>query len=192
MDPALIAWARAVKRRHRLPPLWFFTDHTRAPAPLAVMVRLPRRLSGVVLRLEGYPAPLALAMAAARLCRARGLALVAADARLAARLGVGVHWRGGRRAGARPRRGLASASAHGAAQLVAARRAGADLAFLSPVFSTHSHPGARTLGARGFAALARRAGPVKPFALGGVSPRRLAVLGPRCAGLGGIELFLKP
>uniref|UniRef100_UPI002638D909 thiamine phosphate synthase n=1 Tax=Acidocella sp. TaxID=50710 RepID=UPI002638D909 len=85
-----------------------------------------------------------------------------------------------------------SASAHGPAQLVAARRAGAGLVFLSPVFPTLSHPGARVLGARGFAALARRAGPLKPCALGGITRRRLAALGPGCAGIGGIELFLGP
>jgi len=157
---------------------------------LPVIARLPAGLSGVVLRLENVPAPLALATAVAKLCRARRLALVVADPGISARLGLGVHWRGGQRAGKRPARGLITASVHSAAQLTAARRAGADLAFLSPVFSTPSHPGAATLGARGFAGLARRAGQVKPAALGGITPSRLPALGAFCAGLGAIELFL--
>ena len=58
-------------------------------------------------------------------------------------------------------------------------RAGADLLFLSPLFPTHSHPGAPALGRARFAALARGARP-PVIALGGMRAghaRGLALLG---------------
>jgi len=68
------------------------------------------------------------------------------------------------------RRWLHSAPAHNAGELIAARKAGADAALLSPLFATRSHPGAASLGPACFAALARRA-PLPVIALGGVHPR---------------------
>ncbi len=145
MDPRLIAWARAAAGRRgpgrRLPRLWLFTDARRLPDPRPAVARLPIGLGGVVLRHDGEPGRLALGRDLARICRARRLTLVVAgDARLAAALGAGLHLRGGRWPGpVRPRRGLVSSSAHGSAELHRARRAGADLVFLSPVFATASH-----------------------------------------------------
>jgi thiamine-phosphate pyrophosphorylase len=55
----------------------------------------------------------------------------------------------------------------------------ADLLFLSPLFPTRSHPGARILGRVRFAALARKAG-MPVIALGGIGRhevRGLATLG---------------
>lgn len=186
MDAGLAAWARAAVAREatrepsrRLPVLWLFTDRQRLPDPLAAVARLPRGRAGVVLRHDGDPGRAALGRALARVCRARRLVLVVAgDVRLAAALGAGVHLRGGRWPdGGRPgriRRGrpravrLLTSSAHTPAELRRARRAGADLAFLSPAFPTASHPGAPSLGAVRWAALARRAG-LPVAALGGVA-----------------------
>jgi thiamine-phosphate pyrophosphorylase len=56
----------------------------------------------------------------------------------------GVHGRSPHRA-VRPL--LRSAPAHHRAELLAARRAGADLILVSPIFPTRSHPGAPALGA---------------------------------------------
>ncbi len=186
MDAGLAAWARAAVAREatrepsrRLPVLWLFTDRQRLPDPLAAVARLPRGRAGVVLRHDGDPGRAALGRALARVCRARRLVLVVAgDVRLAAALGAGVHLRGGRWPdGGRPgpiRRGrsravrLLTSSAHTPAELRRARRAGADLAFLSPAFPTASHPGAPSLGAMRWAALARRAG-LPVAALGGVA-----------------------
>jgi thiamine-phosphate pyrophosphorylase len=64
-------------------------------------------------------------------------------------------------------------------EIRAAERAGADLLFLSPVFATSSHPGARPLGLARFAWLARRT-PLPVLALGGMNGprgRRLASFG---------------
>ena len=166
--------------------LWLFTDAQRLPDPLAAAARLPRGLGGVVLRHDGMAADrVALGRALARLCRARGLALsVAADWRLAACLGAGLHLRGGRWPAAAPRYLQAvTSSAHGVADLRRARRAGA-LAFLSPAFATASHPGAPPLGPCRWGLLARR-GFWGVAALGGIDGRTVRRL-PGCAGAGAI------
>jgi thiamine-phosphate pyrophosphorylase len=118
-------------------------------------------------------------------CRRRRLALsVAGDWRLAVALHAGLHLRGGRR----PARGcrVLTSSAHGVADLRRARRAGAAVAFLSPVFATASHPEAPSLGPLRWALMARRAG-MKVAALGGIDGASVRRLPPgRCAGAGAI------
>jgi thiamine-phosphate pyrophosphorylase len=193
MDARLIAWARAVKARHgrvrrALPVLWLFTDERRLADPLPSVARLPRGLAGVVLRHDGDPHRAVLGRRLARICRVRRLALVVAgDARLAAALGAGVHLRGGHWPGqVRTRRGILTSSAHGAAELRRARRAGADLVFLSPAFRTPSHPDAVGLGPMRWSLLAR-AGRLPVAALGGIdhaTVRRLPA--GLCRGVGAI------
>jgi thiamine-phosphate pyrophosphorylase len=105
--------------------------------------------------------------------RQRGLLIVLAGSpELARRWGAdGVHGPG---TGASSRL-LRTASAHNLREVRRAEAAGAHLIFLSPVFATRSHPGARTLGARRFAALARQARrPV--VALGGMDAERAQTL----------------
>jgi thiamine-phosphate pyrophosphorylase len=202
MDKRLAAWARQVKARSKtrsgkavggkaangLPALWLFTDAVRLPDPLPAIARLPRGC-GVVFRHDGVPGRAALAAAAARLCRQRGILMtVASDPRLAAAVGAGLHLRGGR--AARPwRRGWlrpgqpVTSSAHDAPDLVRARRAGASAAFVSPLFATLSHPGARPLGPVRWAALTKLArGPV--LALGGVSGATVRRVPPAARGGG--------
>lgn len=171
------------------PVLWLFTDPARMPDLPAAIMALPKGLCGVVFRHDGAPGRAALARAAARACRARGTALVVAgDGRLAARLGAGVHLRGGRWPGpVRPRRGWRTSSAHSRADVVRARRAGAHAVFLSPVFPTRSHAGAAALGPFRWAAGAH--GPAA-FALGGVTGRGAMRLPRWCAGAGAIDALL--
>jgi thiamine-phosphate pyrophosphorylase len=193
MDRRLLAWAHANRRRRSdVPPLWLFTDARRLPDPRPVVARLPRGLAGVVLRHDGDPDRAALGADLARICRARRLALVVAgDARLAATLHAGVHLRSGRWPGPGPgprRRGkrLVTSSAHGFADLRLAHRAGAKLAFLSPVFPTLSHPGAKVFGPIRWSRIAR-ASPLPVAALGGVdggTVRRLPLI--YCRAIGGI------
>jgi len=166
------------------------SDPTRLPDPLPAARRLPRG-AGVLAR--DLP-ELALA-ALARLCRARGLALlVGGDGRAALRHRAGLHVpdrrvvRGLLPFLATRRRGAAwatlSAAAHGRAGLARGRRLKADWLLLSPVFPTRSHPGATVLGPWRFAALAARAGrPV--LALGGMTPA-LARRVPRAMGFAAI------
>lgn len=194
MDRRLVAWARSVKSRRARrggggwPVLWLFTDAERLPDPLPAAARLPKGLCGVVLRHDGVAGREALGRALARICRVRRLVLVVAgDVRLAARLHAGLHLRRGRRAGRVSRlcQPLTS-SAHDAREVARARRAGAALVFLAPVFPTASHPGAHPLGPRRWAAIARRGG-TPMLALGGVNGRNVRAL-PRglCAGAAAI------
>jgi len=157
----------------------------RLPDPRAAASRLPRG-SAVVARgvAPGILPDLA------RLCRARGLALlVAGDGRLALRLGAGLHlperaspgvlaFLRARRPGA-----LLSLAVHGRRGLARGRLLRADAALISPLFPTLSHPGAPALGPHGWAWLARHAG--RPaVALGGV--RGWGRVPPMAAGLAAI------
>jgi thiamine-phosphate pyrophosphorylase len=163
-----------------------FTDSRRLPDPRASVARLPRGLAGVVFRHDDQPNRAALGRDLARICRARRLVMVVAgDVRLAAVLRAGVHLRGGRWPGAVRAKGFITSSAHSFPDLRRAARAGAGLAFLSPVFATASHPGAQSLGPARWSRLARGAR-VALAALGGVdgiSVRRLPMV---CRGVGAI------
>lgn len=185
MDGKLLAWGLR-GRPGALPRLWLFTDDLRLPDPRRSVQALPRGRAGVVLRHDQDPARLALGRDLARICRDRRLVLVVAgDSRLAARLGAGVHLRGGRRSGPRGRRGLVTSSAHTIPSLLAARSAGAELVFLSPAFATASHRGAPGLGPLRWAIMARAAAGLRVAALGGIDglsvlrlpARRLAAVG---------------
>jgi thiamine-phosphate pyrophosphorylase len=67
--------------------------------------------------------------------------------------------------------GLRTASAHTRREAIAAVRAGADAVFVSPVFATRSHPGARALGQIRFALMVQGLA-IPVIALGGMTPRR--------------------
>jgi thiamine-phosphate pyrophosphorylase len=161
----------------RWPRLWLFSDPVRLPEPAAAARRLPRG-AGVVARGLSDAALARLG----RVVRARRLVLlVGGDGRAALRARAGLHWPDreavpGRFAFLAARRrgvpwGRLSVAAHGRRGLARGRRLGADAVFLSPVFSTASHPGAAGLGLLRWVALGRRAGRAV-VALGGMDPRR--------------------
>jgi thiamine-phosphate pyrophosphorylase len=154
------------------------TDERQGEALWRALAELPRG-AGIVFR--HYRTPPAerrrLYEAVRAVARRRRLTLVlAGPARLAAAWRAdGAHGRRIRRT-ARPL--LYTAPAHSRTELVTARRAGADLVFLSPVFATQSHPDGRTLGTVRFGALAQHGSGV--IALGGMDvarARRLRGLG---------------
>ncbi|ATW02984.1 thiamine phosphate synthase [Sphingorhabdus sp. YGSMI21] len=145
-----------------LPPrLWLFTDE-RNDAQLEQSVRKLPRGSGIVFRHYHLPADARRARfeTIRRLARRYGhRLLLAGPVEQARRWGAdGVH-------GRTPRRRLAagllhSVAVHDAGEIQQANRAGADLYFLSPVFTTRSHPGQRPLNplqARRLAALCQGA-----------------------------------
>lgn len=217
MDRRLVAWGRAVKARRRLavppaspfadavhrravppassfadavhrramPPLWLFTDPARMNDVAAAVRALPAGLCGVVFRHDGVAGRANLLREVARICRARRLMLVVAGPG-AMPAGVGRHLREGR-GGLAP--SGSTSSAHGRAALVRARRAGATLAFLSPVFATASHPGATVLGPCRWAAAAGRSG-MAVGALGGVDGRSVRRLPAFVAAVGAIGALL--
>ena len=147
----------------RHPTRWLMTDERLGDALWAALERLPRG-SGVMFR--HYATPTAerrrLFARVRRVARRRGLVLVRAGA-AAMRGEAGVHARRGR--------GLVTWPAHDRREAVAAWRAGARVVFVSPVFATRSHPGARPLGPLRAAAVARGL-PVAAIALGGMDARR--------------------
>lgn len=180
-----------------LPTLWLMTDAARGDAA-AAMRALPRG-AGIVFRHYGVPDREALARDWRSLARRHALVfLVAGDHRLAARIGAdGFHAPEAlthRLLAARRLmpNGLLTAAAHGCPGLLAAARNGADAAFLSPVFATASHPGARPLGVLRFAALAESA-PLPVMALGGLNADRFVRLkGAAAGGYAAISAFQKP
>ena len=72
-----------------------------------------------------------------------------------------------------------------------ARATGAAFCFVSPVFPTGSHPGARPLGVARFARLLRGRGAIPVIALGGVDGARARALPRGVAGAGAIDAFLR-
>jgi thiamine-phosphate pyrophosphorylase len=138
------------------------TDERLGEGLWAALERLPPG-SGVVFRHYGLaPAERRALFDRVRgVCRGRRLRLLVAGGWLPG--GDGVHNRRGP--------GLRSASVHNLRELRAAERGGVDLVFLSPVYPTGSHRGAKPLGPSRFALLARRA-KVPVIALGGMNAER--------------------
>ncbi|MBF0562028.1 MAG: thiamine phosphate synthase [Alphaproteobacteria bacterium] len=176
------------------PPLLLLTDE-RGPDPLAMAARLPAG-SGIVLRSYTLSTPerRELAIRLGILCKARRLWLVvAADPHLAALARAdGLHLpegiaRHGILAPAllwlRRKGGFLTVAAHSQIAIRRAAILGARAALLSPVFTTASHPGARTIGPHRFAAWCRAA-PIPVYALGGLSAKTVRRL--RGAGAVGV------
>lgn len=162
-----------MRSRHPLPRLWMLTDERQGDALIPAVRRLPRG-AGIVFR--HYSLPHAdrrkLFGRIRRLARARDLFLsLAGPETLALRWRADAfHGREGRR-----RQLLRTMSAHSLREMREAERSGADLLFLSPVFATQSHPGARTFGATRFNLLLA-ATQVPVVALGGVDRRKAEAL----------------
>ena len=140
------------------------TDERLGEGLWAALRRLPRG-SGVVFRHYATPAAerRALFLRVVRVARARGLVVVRAGERAGAGED-GVH-------SMAHGHGLRTAPAHDRRAAVAAVRRGAKVLFVSPVFSTRSHPGTAALGPRKARRIARGL-PVVVVALGGMDARR--------------------
>jgi thiamine-phosphate pyrophosphorylase len=87
--------------------------------------------------------------------------------------------------------GTVSVGCHSVGEVAVARAAGADIALLSPVFPTESHPEARPLGLEMLRAASQTAGKVPVFALGGVNAGNAAsCIEAGATGVAGIRTFL--
>ena len=179
-------------RRHPFPDIWLFSDE-RIAAGMTELAAIVPPGSGIVVRHDRLPpgARWRLLRRLARTARTRGLLLLlAGPPALAKRWGAdGVHLRQplAARAGQARRLGLVVAMpVHDRREARRARRAKADVAFISPLHATRSHPGAPALGRAAWLRLARLAG-AQPVALGGMTPARARALRLRAAG-GGIAV----
>ncbi len=156
-----------MRRRQPVPLLWLMTDERLSDDLWRTVRRLPRG-AGVVFRHHATPVAERRALFARllRVARARGLVLVRAGD-VAMRGEMGTH------RGRGP--GLVTWPVHDLREAGVARRAGAELVFVSPVFATRSHPGAVGLGVVRAALLARRCVGAR-VALGGMDARRFRVV----------------
>ena len=177
-----------------LPPLVLITDAARLPDPLGAAARLPAG-SAVLLRDYDLAERQALALKLSALCRQRRLKLlIAGDAALAIRIGAsGVHLPERRISEVRRwrhrRHWLITVAAHSREALSHAAMAGANAAFLSPVFATRSHPGYRPLGPERFNLLATMAS-LPVYALGGIVVENAdRLLRGRAVGIAAIHAF---
>jgi thiamine-phosphate pyrophosphorylase len=143
------------------------TDERLGERLFEAMERLPKG-AGMVFRHYSLPEPerRALFEQVKSQARRRGLMLLLAGPALqACSWGAdGSHGRGGGP-------GFRSAPVHNRREIRAAERAGADLLFLSPIYPTRSHPGARPLGPQRFTLLARCT-QLPVIALGGMNLSR--------------------
>ncbi len=173
-------------RHPKLPTRWLMTDERIVDLD-ATVARL-RRGDGIVFR--HYATPLKerrrLFARLLRVARRRGLVLVRAGD-VAMRGEMGVHG-----AAKMVRPGVRTWPAHSRIEAVAGVRAGADALFVSPVFATRSHSGARSLGLIRAADIGREL-QVRLVALGGMDARRYRAI--RRSGFDGwaaIDAFAAP
>lgn len=166
-----------MQRSHPLPKIWLMTDERLGDDLLPAIQRLPTQ-SGIILRHYhlNEKARKSLFRQVMRICRRRGhVLLLAGDERTAMRWHAdGFHQR--RR---RTSRLLHSAPVHNAREIVGVKTASPDLLFLSPIFATNSHPGARPLGPLAFRRLAKLVSSGRIIALGGMNRRNAKMLPPR-------------
>jgi len=179
----------------QLPIAFYFTDDARGSCPLEISKTLPPN-TGVIFRHYNAPHRISLARKLAKICRKNGTPLfVAKTPGLAASISAtGCHL---------PENFIAmvpairrrfpqlyiSAACHSETAVIAARQMGVDLAFLSPVFATKSHPGAKYLGILHAAQIAH-ATRLPIYALGGITPNHFnAVRSAGFTGFGAIGLF---
>lgn len=164
------------KRHTPLPRIWLMTDTRMGERLLPAIKALPKG-AGVIFRHYEMESKArgALLCDVRRIAKARRLTLVVAG-------------KGGRHGRFR---GALTAPVHSLRELIVAERARAQLLFVSPVFATSSHPGAKPLGRVRFGMLIRQSKrPV--IALGGMNAKRaqsLKAMG--IYGWAGIDAFKK-
>ena len=171
-------------KKRFLPKIWLMTDPRLGDGLLAAVRKLPAG-SGVVFRHYQLASGerFTLFRQIQRTCRQRGHVLVlagkddwSAD---------GVHGRARLRSAQ-----ILTMAVHSVREIRNAQKLGADLMFLSPVYATRSHLGARALGVTQFSQLAKLAGPAKVIALGGMTRNKAQTLTNHIAyGWAGIDAF---
>lgn len=172
--------------------LAFMTDLRRLPNQIDILTALPLG-TAVIFRDYDHPTRLSLARTYRDLCGRYGLKfIVADDAHMAKAVDAdGVHLPSYRLS--RPQKngikGYLSCACHTADDLKYAAQLGADIAFLSPVFRTASHPEKASLGVAAFKKIADHA-KLPILALGGITSENVSELGHgNVVGIGAIGAF---
>lgn len=161
--------------RKDVPKIWLMTDE-RFGDDLLRAIKALRSGSGVIFRHYGL-AELErrkLFRRIRRTCRQRGHVLILAGTELQAMRWCADGFHG--RQTQRRSKLFRSAPVHDRDELRLARRNGADLVLISPLFATGSHPGERPMGKSRFNALAAQSGKAAVIALGGMTARKAALL----------------
>ncbi len=178
-----------------LPSSFYVTDENRNRSAIETVCQLPAG-TGVLFRHYGVKDRAKLGKALAKICKQRKLSLyVAGDATLAHQLNSdGLHlpeWQINQLPLLRTRYPLRqiSAACHTFRNLKTAENLGADLVFLSPIFPTKSHPGARSLTPlRSSSWIKNLSAPV--YALGGVNEKHFTQLSNAgFSGIAAISMF---
>jgi thiamine-phosphate pyrophosphorylase len=182
---------RRHKNKHLLPRVWLMTDPRFGDELLAAVQRLPSR-SGVIFRHYNLDlqARHALFLQVKRICTRRGHRLLLAGTEQQARKwqADGFHSRTAPRA--QSKRMLRTAPVHSVKEIARAKHVKADLLFLSPMFATATHKGARPLGRYRFMALASSCQATPVIALGGLNKQHgLGLNARRIYGWAGIDAF---
>lgn len=156
--------------RARHPPIptqWLITDERIGGALWDALERVPRG-GGVIFRHYSLDVDTrrALFLRVKRVTQRRRLMLIIAGTDY---LGPQVAGRHGRASTCSP--GLKSRPVHNLQEVIAARRARADMILISPVFATRSHPGQPPLGLARATCLARQTA-IPAIALGGIDQRK--------------------
>lgn len=176
-----------------LPRLWLVTDEIRLSDPLTVAQNLPANV-GVLFRHYGHAGREEIAAELSRTCD--HFLAIAGDPHLAYRLGADAcHF---------PEHQVhdipfcrqrypnlrVTTAVHSLGAALKAKNLGADAGFLSPIFSTQSHPGSSSLGVIKSAALARMTD-LPLIALGGINEATAGHLtGTQIQGFAAITEFL--
>lgn len=175
-----------MRDRHPLPKIWLMTD-SRVGDLNAAIAQLPKR-SGIIFR--HYELPLNVRRAVFRQVRRlatrhRHVLILADRPHVARQWGAdGAHSRSRHRS-----HGIRTVAAHSAREAALAKRIGADLIFVSPVFETRSHPGARAIGAIRLGLIARNMRS-RTIALGGMTaPRAKSLSALKIYGWAAIDAF---
>lgn len=161
--------------KRALPRLWLMTDERMGEpdALLSAVRRLPKG-SGVIFRHYSLSHNVRRELLAKLrpVAKRRRLLLSLAGPQSLARNWRADGWHARERLSGGSQRGmLRSAPVHNLREIRRAERSGAQLLFLSPLYPTRSHPGARPLGRVRFAHLARQTR-LPIIALGGMTKRR--------------------
>ncbi len=182
-------------RKPAHPTAFFMTDEARGTSPDHV-ANLPAD-AAVIFRDYDHPDRATLGRLYKDACQRRGLLFfVAGDQDLAIELGAnGLHIPEHQIADIshlRNERWLVSAACHSSESLMSAAQNGADLALLSPIFPTKSHPDAMALGVDTLTDILDRS-PIPIYALGGIDATTIKQLPdhPRLAGVAAIGYFMR-